>query len=172
MGELAVLARRARKLSDACDRWLTDPDNPGAYNLGPRSSEVKVVYEEDGPDGKPVRRTEWLDVLLRQLEGGGRHVLRGEWKIADPRTLISKAREDVLAVIREARAINAMLVDADRMKRFEECLAEVLQALEPDAAARLIAAVDRGLTRRGYAVAHPALAAEDAENIDGEGAGS
>jgi hypothetical protein len=44
---------RLTKLLDACDAWLTDPDDPTRYDLNPRSHEVWVHYE--APVAGPVR---------------------------------------------------------------------------------------------------------------------
>lgn len=43
--ELRGWMDRLTKLLNACDEWLTDPDDPTRYDLNPRSHEVWVHYE-------------------------------------------------------------------------------------------------------------------------------
>src|SRR5262249_25235065 len=47
----------------ACDAWLRDADDPGAYDLSPRAQEVLVTYLEE-VDGRIVRRKARLSELL------------------------------------------------------------------------------------------------------------
>lgn len=44
--ELFKCFQRVSKLSDACEEWLSDPDDPDAYTLEPRSTELNVIYDE------------------------------------------------------------------------------------------------------------------------------
>lgn len=94
MAELERCFARVNLLFDACDRWLRDPDDPERYDLGPRSEDVRVVYEEAGADGKPRRRKERLSALLARLEaregGLGVRIESAEYKHADPRELVLK----------------------------------------------------------------------------------
>ncbi len=86
MTELRRCFTRINKLFDACDAWLTDPDDPTRYTLEPRANEVQVIYTEPGPTGKPVHRKAQLATLLERLEG--KTVLYSEIKRADPRELV------------------------------------------------------------------------------------
>lgn len=92
--ELRRIFLRLNKMADACDAWLTDPDNPDVYDLNPRAHEVKVTYEvEIGEDrnGNPIkqRKKDTLASLIRQVEQGGvGNVTMVESKIGDPRQLI------------------------------------------------------------------------------------
>jgi hypothetical protein len=88
MAELQACFGRVKKLMDACDLWLSDPNDPTVYTLEPRASEVKVIYTEPGPKGKPIQRKERLSVLLDRLEG--KMVLYTEVRHSDPRELILK----------------------------------------------------------------------------------
>ncbi len=90
MGELKRCFERVNLLFDACDRWLRDPDNPSRYDLSPRTEDIKVIYEEFGSNGKPVRRKVPLSRLLAKAEGAGYLVQGWETKHADPRELILK----------------------------------------------------------------------------------
>jgi hypothetical protein len=46
--ELARQRHRARKMEEAIDRWLQDPDDPESFSLAPRATEIPVVYIETG----------------------------------------------------------------------------------------------------------------------------
>ncbi len=90
MNELKKCFERVNLLFDACDRWLRDPDNPSRYDLSPRTEDIKVIYEENGSNGKPVRRKAPLSRILAKIEGAGYLVQGWETKHADPRELILK----------------------------------------------------------------------------------
>jgi hypothetical protein len=85
------------KLLEACDRWLTDPDDTTRYDLGPRAHEIMVHYEatERGPGGRPmvVRRKARLSDLLPRVTASheGIDITLIEHKAADPRKLIIDA---------------------------------------------------------------------------------
>jgi len=85
------------KLLEACDRWLTDPDDHTRYDLNPRAHELMVHYEvtERGPAGRPVvvRRKARLSDLLPRVQAlhEGLAVTLIEHKAADPRKLIIDA---------------------------------------------------------------------------------
>lgn len=79
---------RVRLLSDACDRWLRDADDPERYDIGPRAEEVQVTYVEY-VDDKPIRRKQRLSELLNLALDGPR-VMLVEVKYADPRELVLK----------------------------------------------------------------------------------
>src|SRR5215208_6441836 len=55
MAELEATFARVNKLFDACDEWLTDPDDPTRYDIGPRAGELMVTYEERS-NGRTVQR--------------------------------------------------------------------------------------------------------------------
>jgi hypothetical protein len=89
-----------RKLMEACDRYLTDPDNPRQYTLGPRAEDIDVVYwdtvggdaddddEEEAVEPRMIRRKAILSDLLKKA---GVPITQVNWKTADPRELILKA---------------------------------------------------------------------------------
>ncbi len=93
MAELRRCFDRINKLFDACDAWLTDPDDPASYTLEPRADEISVVYLEQGEDGKPVTRKAKLATMLGRLKESGFSVVRWESKHADPRDLILKTAD-------------------------------------------------------------------------------
>jgi len=93
--------RRMELLSDASDKFLQDPDNPGEYYMGPRAHELKVVYLEKKviPQKKGVkivweRRTAKLQDLINQIQGDGdKQVVTVQSLDMDPRLLLVKSSE-------------------------------------------------------------------------------
>lgn len=64
------IASRMRKMLQACDEWLQDPDDPDHYNMSPRAEEVDIIYttEETDDKGKVVRKktkARLSDILAR-----------------------------------------------------------------------------------------------------------
>lgn len=90
LAEIDRALSRVNKLYDACDAWLSDPDDPNRYDLSPRSHEVDIIHEEIGDNGRPRRRKERLSAILGRLEGAGVDVTLVETRHADPRDLILK----------------------------------------------------------------------------------
>lgn len=86
---LIEAAQRIKLLSDACDMWLRDADDPTRYDIGPRSEEVWVTYEIELDDGKTKRQKARLSELLDRVAGLG-SMLLVETKSADPRDLVLK----------------------------------------------------------------------------------
>lgn len=87
---------RLRAMLDACDEWLRDPDEPHKYNLGPRSFEVEVVYEEESKkptkESSTVRRKALLSDLLKQTN---KDVVEIRYKHADPRQILTTVADSV-----------------------------------------------------------------------------
>lgn len=113
MAELKRCFERVNLLFDSCDRWLRDPEEPSQYTLEPRANEVKVIYTEPGPNGKPVQKKTRLSTLLSRLEG--KTVLYAEIRHADPRDLILKtaaqlkSQQELLTKLIEMEDIAARL---------------------------------------------------------------
>jgi len=57
--EFARTYATIRKIEAACDKWLTDPDNPDLYDVGLRASEVVVIYD------KPIREGDKIVFAFR-----------------------------------------------------------------------------------------------------------
>ena len=115
MAERESMLRGVNKLFEACDDWLTDPEDPERYDLGPRAEELLVHYWQTGEDGERVRAKAPLSELLEQVAqlscavqpegtagraaeaGTGRIAVEGVElggagaRFADPRELILKA---------------------------------------------------------------------------------
>jgi len=66
--ELALQRHRAKKMEQAIDAWLTDPEDPDSFTLAPRANEIPVVYIENGDDGKPKRKKALLSTLPARIE--------------------------------------------------------------------------------------------------------
>ena len=100
--QLNRMFMRSQKLSDACDAYLEDPNNPDEYYLGPQSWDIDVVIVEK-KDKQYIRRRVNLQLLLYSLEKDNPDLRIDEvrWKQADPRNLISVAG-------REARAFTEL----------------------------------------------------------------
>ncbi len=90
MQELVRCLRRVNLLFDACDRWLRDPEAPEQYDIGPRSTDVNVIYTVTGTDGKAQRKKAALSELLARLSDEPYVLERWEYKHADPRELVLK----------------------------------------------------------------------------------
>ena len=89
LDQLREVMGRMKKLYDACDDYLKDPENPDRYELGPRSWEVDIVYrtvEED--TGHMITRKEGLQAILDKLDQRGYQPWEVRMKQADPRRLI------------------------------------------------------------------------------------
>lgn len=89
---------RLQKMYDACDEYLSDPNNPEKYYLGPQSSDVDVVYETEEETSNGYLRTvkhranlqDLLDKAMGKTEG---EVVEIHMKQEDPRRLILKTAE-------------------------------------------------------------------------------
>ena len=81
MAELESTLRGVNKLFAACDDWLTDPEDPERYDLGPRAEELLVHCWRTGEDGERVRAKAPLSELLRRVEGGSEQGIEvGGWR--------------------------------------------------------------------------------------------
>lgn len=96
--KLNKVAEKSNKLLEACDLWLTDPENKEVYNLEPRASEIEVIYNElvDTGDGvKKIRKKDTLQRLINLIKGRNYEVTRITTKVADPRDLILKTSAEI-----------------------------------------------------------------------------
>ena len=83
------------KLIQACDEWLTDPDDPSKYFLGPRGNEIEITYmgkdKETGRQEK-IPRKATLQEMISVIEDEKLYVIHNiTHKHADPRELLLKA---------------------------------------------------------------------------------
>jgi len=88
ISEIESALEKAQKMLDACDEWLTDPENPEKYNLDPRGDEIEVVYYYEGK-----KRKGRLQDVLDFLADNGVNPIEVKHKRADPRKLLLEAVE-------------------------------------------------------------------------------
>jgi hypothetical protein len=85
--------QRMETLSDSCDEYLQDPDNPGNYYMGPRAHDVQVIYYIKGANGKPTKVKKSLQEIIGQMEKHGIVDPQIKSNDTDPRVLLVKASE-------------------------------------------------------------------------------
>jgi hypothetical protein len=158
MRELAASLGRMRRLYDACDACLTDPDDPTRYQLGSRAQELPVTFEATvtGPDGRS-KRVRWkasLQELLDQVAGAtGTKVLGVESPSADPTKLLLKTAAEVRRIVRVAAQLASHLTSAQQMIDFQEELLAAVRSASPETARAIADAVQRRLLLRAAAAA-------------------
>ena len=96
--QLQTAVDRIKKLSNACDKWLTDPDNPEEYTLEPRAEEIKVIYGEQVGDDWIKRKAPLSELIGKLEEDKGVRVATLEHKHADPRELVLKTQNSMKGV--------------------------------------------------------------------------
>ncbi len=83
------------KMIQACDEWLTDPDDPSKYFIGARGDEIDVSFQKvDVDSGRllPGKEKATLQELIQAIKAPGvYHLLNITNKHADPRDLLLKA---------------------------------------------------------------------------------
>ena len=90
--EIDRVMERAQKMLDACDEYLTDPNDPKKYYLGPRADEVEIVYEYTVQSGDKEIVKKERDTLKNMLDRlKGKDVVGVKYKYSDPRDLLLKA---------------------------------------------------------------------------------
>lgn len=138
--EIERIMERVNKMYDACDAYLTDPEDSSRYYLGPRSNEVRVVYLEYDEDGKPIRRVSRLQTLLDNLAG----VVEVHYKHADPRVLLLKTaltlKQQLELLARIQGQIKDITVNINTIKQWVEIKAVILDATKgsPDVRNRIV----------------------------------
>jgi hypothetical protein len=146
MEELQQCIQRVNLLSDACDAYLRDPEDPSRYFVGPRAEDVSVVYTEPNAEGKEVRKKAPLSELLAKVEGqGGRVVQMVETKHADPRELLLKAYDRLQGRLELCAKLMGELQQEGTVNiivspEWLQIRAVIIQALAPYPEARIAAA--------------------------------
>ncbi len=83
------------KLINACDEYLTDPEDPNKYFVGPRSNEIEIVYQGKDPQtGRLEKLTHKasLQEMIDVVENSDNFIVRNiNIKQADPRELLLKS---------------------------------------------------------------------------------
>lgn len=90
---IITAVNRMRKISDACDEYLQDPDDVTKYFLGPHDYEINVVGYRKDKDGKRYKVKESLGDILAKLKQNGYEVTKLSSFQADPRIMLVKASE-------------------------------------------------------------------------------
>lgn len=86
---IAYVLDRMRRLYDACDEYLRDPNAPSKYDLMPRAWEYEVVYRENEPDtDRMVTKKATLQWLLERIDAQGYQPWEVRMKSTDPRHLV------------------------------------------------------------------------------------
>ncbi|HET9530443.1 MAG TPA: hypothetical protein VFQ92_08835 [Blastocatellia bacterium] len=150
--EVSRMVNRVKKLLAACDDYLTDPDNPEKFYIGPRAEDVTVTYLEPGLDGeKPQRRKAPLTSLIARIEHAtGIDVVAWESRHSDPRDVLVKAATagrglfELLAKV-EGKLNEQPIVNVIVSPEWAALRAELMRALAPFPDAR--AAVAMSLSR-------------------------
>lgn len=141
MAEIERTYATARKLADACDRWLADPEDPERYDIGPRSEEVEVICQTAGEDGTPRTTRRRLADILAQLEGAGYPVVRVEMSHADPRELILKAGQSLTRQMQLVLSLYESLYGMEQVEIFQSAVLDVLREMAPEARERVLARI-------------------------------
>ena len=134
--ELTQALQRINKLGDAYDRWLTDPDNPDWYDIGPRSNEISVIHMEQVGE-KSVRKKESLRVLLARLDAGDVDVVSAESKHADPRVELRNSMAEVRKFMELALELDDRLRQQKQMEILQQGILQVLREASPEIAAQV-----------------------------------
>lgn len=83
------------KIKRAADKFLTDPDDPDEYDLGPRAAEVTVVYYDPAfvdEKGKPIQQKAPLQELINLAKIGTGYRLANTYNTTvDTRKLLMEA---------------------------------------------------------------------------------
>jgi hypothetical protein len=177
LAELGSTLRGVNKLFAACDSWLTDPEDPERYDLGPRAEELLVHYWKPARDGQHVRAKAPLSELLALTHAyapgapsmgaapagsGGVGIEAVELRGADPRELILKVAKRLEAELQlVARLLGQLPVPTEQGGSTVNVLvaspewlstrAAILAALEPypEARAAVLQAVRRAARVEG-----------------------
>lgn len=166
MGELRRCFERMNLLSDACDAWLRDADDPTRYDVGPRSDDVIVTYIDWAAGDPPPRRKAKLSLLLEQLRKGKIDVDRGETKVADPRELLIKVSGQLTQQTTLLVTVLDKLYNAREVEAFQRTVLDAVREAAPDVQHAIVASLGRrqplhgtlpGGDRRGERPGEPAL---------------
>lgn len=154
----ARAAGSLRKVLDACTRYLQDPDDPEAFNVGPRAEEVDIVVQHYDEEGKPTyteRGTlqQFLDEIHGHKSDG--QVIEVKYQHEDPRRLVVNTANAInrqLGILAKIQvSANEFNRDAETKKRlveselWQEVSGAIMDALKdfPEAKEAIGRALDR-----------------------------
>lgn len=95
MKQLHEAQERIMKLSDACDDYLRDPDDPDKYRLYTRGADIWISYTVEQADGTVDYRKGKLLDLLSKLEDKGVRVFEYRIRGTDPAELAVRASKEL-----------------------------------------------------------------------------
>jgi hypothetical protein len=154
---LQVCMQRLVMLSDAYHEWLLDPQDRGRYMIGPRATEIEVVYMEPGDR---VSKKATLQELLNRIEAHV-DVQTVERKSADPRTELRATVATISSTVAQMVDLVAMLADARAMQVLRDLILEELRRVDEDVAARIVTALRSRLVVGGVPVGTRTVDAAD-----------
>jgi hypothetical protein len=150
--EVSKIFNRVKKLLDACDDYLADPDDPTRYYIGPRAEDLTITYMEPSEDGqKPQRKKATLTSLIARIEHAtGIDVVAWESRHSDPRDVLVKAATagrglfELLARV-EGKLNEQPVVNVIVSPEWAALRAELMRALAPfpDARASISTALSK-----------------------------
>jgi hypothetical protein len=112
---------KVMKMIDACDDYLTDPDDPEKYFLGPQGHEIEVVYNLiDKETGKILPQKEKANIqdLLQEIEEKAGYVIKGyASKQTDPRELLLKALSKLEGTAKMIQESSKKLIEWEYQKK-------------------------------------------------------
>ena len=150
MARLEAVMHRMQKLYDACDEYLTDPENPEKYNLDPRAWEMDVIYTAED-DGMMTKRKATLQSILDKIAGEGYQPIEIVIKTTDPRKLIidtAKAITPQLELMAKIEGLVKEQVTSVTINQYWiDIKAIILKATEkhPEVRERIVRELEKGL---------------------------
>ncbi len=132
---------RVNLLSDACDAWLRDPDDPSRYTLDPRAEDLMVLYEDltdRTRGGDPKRKRATLADLLERVSSLDIAVQVVERKHADPRELVLKTADAAKAQMTLLVTVLDKLHSQQQVEAFRAAVLAAIDEAAPDVRDRII----------------------------------
>ena len=89
LAEINDIMKNLRKMVNACDEYLQDPDDPDKYYVGPRGEDIDVSYLDYTviDEQHPVRMKKSLQELIEEVQTG-KEIINTQYKFRDPRQLL------------------------------------------------------------------------------------
>lgn len=137
---------RINLLSDACDRWLRDPDEPSRYTLDPRADDLMVLYEDLNDrtrGGDPKRKRATLAELLERVANLDIAVQVVERRHADPRELVLKTAESAKSQMSLLVTVLDKLYNQQQVEAFQTTVLTAINEVAPDVRQRIAENIER-----------------------------
>lgn len=87
--EIDYIMSRMKKLYDACDEYLTDPDNQEKYTLLPRAWEAEICFL-DKTQETPIQKRLSVQALIDEMREHGKEFIEIKYKYHDPRKMVTE----------------------------------------------------------------------------------